>query len=230
MDGEQSPKSRRLQGGEDVHFEAPEPKPELVPEEVELRIAYEDEHLLVVDKPAGVVVHPSPGHRSGTLVHGVLAHGAAGGDEERPGIVHRLDRDTSGLLVVARSDEAYERLKELVKGPWPRADLHGARPRPPALEEGPDRGADRPRPPRPDPPVPEHGQPARGGDALRAAGAARPARAPPRRPGDRAGPTRSASTWARSACRSSATRCTARRTRLSGASSSTRRASHSTTR
>jgi 23S rRNA pseudouridine1911/1915/1917 synthase len=117
VDGEQSPKSRRLQGGEDVEFE-PEPRArsaELVPEEVELRIAYEDEHLLVVDKPAGVVVHPSPGHRTGTLVHGVLAHGAAGGDEERPGIVHRLDRDTSGLLVVARSDEAFENLKELVK-------------------------------------------------------------------------------------------------------------------
>jgi 23S rRNA pseudouridine1911/1915/1917 synthase len=117
VDGEQSPKSRRLQGGEDVEFE-PEPRArsaELVPEDVELRIAYEDEHLLVVDKPAGVVVHPSPGHRSGTLVHGVLAHGAAGGDEERPGIVHRLDRDTSGLLVVARSDDAFEKLKELVK-------------------------------------------------------------------------------------------------------------------
>ena len=117
VDGEQSPKSRRLQGGEDVEFE-PDPRArsaELAPEEVALRIAHEDEHLLVVDKPAGVVVHPSPGHRSGTLVHGVLAHGAAGGDEERPGIVHRLDRDTSGLLVVARSDEAFENLKELVK-------------------------------------------------------------------------------------------------------------------
>ena len=117
MDGEPAPKSRRLQGGEDVEFE-PEPgarSAELAPEEVELRIPYEDEHLLVVDKPAGVVVHPSPGHTTGTLVHGVLAHGAAGGDEARPGIVHRLDRDTSGLLVVARSDEAYERLRDLVK-------------------------------------------------------------------------------------------------------------------
>jgi 23S rRNA pseudouridine1911/1915/1917 synthase len=62
-----------------------------------------------------VVVHPSPGHTSGTLVHGVLGHGAAGGGDERPGIVHRLDRDTSGLLVVARSEDAYERLRELVK-------------------------------------------------------------------------------------------------------------------
>ena len=61
------------------------------------------------------MVHPSPGHATGTLVHGVLAHGAAGGEDERPGIVHRLDRDTSGLLVVARSEEAYERLRELVR-------------------------------------------------------------------------------------------------------------------
>ncbi|HEU6445340.1 MAG TPA: RluA family pseudouridine synthase [Gaiellaceae bacterium] len=115
VDGEPAPKSRRLQGGEDVEFAPPEAAPKLAAEEVPLRIAYEDEHLLVVDKPAGVVVHPSPGHATGTLVHGVLAHGAAGGEEERPGIVHRLDRDTSGLLVVARSDEAYERLRELVK-------------------------------------------------------------------------------------------------------------------
>ncbi len=70
-----------------------------------LRVAWEDEHLLVVDKPAGVVVHPGAGHETGTLVHGLLALDAAGGDEDRPGIVHRLDRDTSGLLVVARSDD-----------------------------------------------------------------------------------------------------------------------------
>ncbi|HEY7706389.1 MAG TPA: RluA family pseudouridine synthase [Gaiellaceae bacterium] len=115
VDGEPAPKSRRLRGGEDVEFEPPEGPPQLAPEQVDLRIAYEDDHLLVVDKPAGVVVHPSPGHTSGTLVHGVLGHGAAGGGDERPGIVHRLDRDTSGLLVVARSEDAYERLRELVK-------------------------------------------------------------------------------------------------------------------
>jgi 23S rRNA pseudouridine1911/1915/1917 synthase len=115
VDGRPAPKSRRLAGGEEVEFATPEGPPELAPEEVGLRIAHEDEHLLVVDKPAGVVVHPSPGHASGTLVHGVLARGAAGGEEERPGIVHRLDRDTSGLLVVARSDEAHERLKQLVQ-------------------------------------------------------------------------------------------------------------------
>lgn len=115
MDGERAPKSRRLSGGEEIEFEPPEAPPRLAPEQVDLGIAYEDEHLMVVDKPAGVVVHPSPGHATGTLVHGVLAHGAAGGDEERPGIVHRLDRDTSGLLVVARSDESHERLQELVR-------------------------------------------------------------------------------------------------------------------
>ena len=117
VDGTRAPKSRRLQGGEDIEFE-PEPRArsaELAAEEVPLRIAYEDEHLLVVDKPAGVVVHPAAGHGTGTLVHGLLAHGAAGGDEGRPGIVHRLDRDTSGLLVVARSQEAYEGLKALVR-------------------------------------------------------------------------------------------------------------------
>jgi 23S rRNA pseudouridine1911/1915/1917 synthase len=74
-------------------------------------IAYEDEHLLVIDKPAGLVVHPARGHRTGTLAQ-LLAPAAAGGpDPERAGIVHRLDRDTSGLLVLARSDEAHRRLQ-----------------------------------------------------------------------------------------------------------------------
>jgi 23S rRNA pseudouridine1911/1915/1917 synthase len=115
VDGRARPKSYRLEGGEEIEVEVPpEPPREIVPEDVELRIAYEDEYLLVVDKPAGVVVHPGAGHATGTLVHG-LAGRTAGGDEDRPGIVHRLDRDTSGLLVVARSDEAYERLQELVR-------------------------------------------------------------------------------------------------------------------
>jgi 23S rRNA pseudouridine1911/1915/1917 synthase len=114
IDGEPAVKSTRLSGGETLELDLPE-QPSLEPQEVGLRVAYEDDHLLVVDKPAGVVVHPSAGHDTGTLVHGVLAHGAAGGEEERPGIVHRLDRDTSGLLVVARSEEAHERLKELVR-------------------------------------------------------------------------------------------------------------------
>jgi 23S rRNA pseudouridine1911/1915/1917 synthase len=74
------------------------------------RIAYEDEHLLVVDKAPGLVVHPSRGHSEGTLAQ-LLAGSAAGGDPQRAGIVHRLDRDTSGLLVVARSEEAHRRLQ-----------------------------------------------------------------------------------------------------------------------
>ena len=115
VDGAARAKSHRLEGGEEVEFEPVEAAPPpIAREEVPFHVAYEDEHLLVVDKPAGVVVHPGAGHSSGTLVHG-LAGRAAGGDEERPGIVHRLDRDTSGLLVVARSDEAHERLQELIR-------------------------------------------------------------------------------------------------------------------
>ncbi len=89
---------------------------ELVPEDVAFGVPYEDEHLLVIDKPAGVVVHPARGHDTGTLVHGLLAHDAAGGDDPtRPGIVHRLDRDTSGLLVVARSPKAHRRLQRMLR-------------------------------------------------------------------------------------------------------------------
>ena len=116
VDGAARTQSYRVAGGEEVEFEPPERvETELVAEDVDLRIAWEDEHQLVVDKPSGVVVHPAPGHAGGTLVHGLLEHGAAGGGAERPGIVHRLDRDTSGLLVVARSEEAYRRLQRLVR-------------------------------------------------------------------------------------------------------------------
>jgi 23S rRNA pseudouridine1911/1915/1917 synthase len=116
VDGRQRAKSHRLAGGEQLEFEPPQRvAAELAAEEMDLRIAYEDEHLVVVDKPAGLVVHPAPGHATGTLVHGLLAHDVAGGDEDRPGIVHRLDRDTSGLMVVARSEEAHRRLQGLVR-------------------------------------------------------------------------------------------------------------------
>jgi 23S rRNA pseudouridine1911/1915/1917 synthase len=118
VEGETQPKSHRLGGGEEVEVELPESRPSgLEPEVVPgLRVAWEDEHLLVVDKPAGVAVHPSAGHASGTLVHGLLAHAIEGGDvPERPGIVHRLDRDTSGLLVVARSEDAHRRLQRLLR-------------------------------------------------------------------------------------------------------------------
>jgi 23S rRNA pseudouridine1911/1915/1917 synthase len=117
VDGRTRPKGHKLTGGEELEFEPPAtPVSTLEPQEMDLAVPYEDEHLLVVDKPAGLVVHPAPGHAQGTLVHGLLAYDVEGGDEpERPGIVHRLDRDTSGLLVVARSPEAHRRLQELVQ-------------------------------------------------------------------------------------------------------------------
>jgi 23S rRNA pseudouridine1911/1915/1917 synthase len=117
VDGRARPKSHRLAGGEELDFEPPASQPSgLEPAAMDLVVPYEDAHLLVVDKPAGLVVHPAPGHADGTLVHGLLAYDIEGGEEpERPGIVHRLDRDTSGLLVVARSPEAHRRLQEQVQ-------------------------------------------------------------------------------------------------------------------
>jgi 23S rRNA pseudouridine1911/1915/1917 synthase len=114
VDGEARPKSHRLEGGEEVAFEVP-PIEQVVHEQIDVPIAFEDEHLIVVDKPAGLVVHPGAGRSSGTLVHALYGRIAGGDDPERPGIVHRLDRDTSGLMVVARTPEAYERLRELVR-------------------------------------------------------------------------------------------------------------------
>jgi 23S rRNA pseudouridine1911/1915/1917 synthase len=113
VDGVPRAKSHRLEGGEEILVEPKHEAPPVRPAP-DLRIAYEDEHLLVIDKPAGVVVHPAAGHASGTLVQ-ALAGRTAGGDPERPGIVHRLDRDTSGLMVVARTEEAYDGLRTLVK-------------------------------------------------------------------------------------------------------------------
>ena len=116
VEGGQAAKSHRLTGGERIELELPEETAgELVPEDVPLRIAYEDEHLLVVDKPAGVVVHPAPGHASGTLVHGLAGLLGGGDAPDRPGIVHRLDRDTSGLMVVARTEDSYRGLRNLVR-------------------------------------------------------------------------------------------------------------------
>jgi 23S rRNA pseudouridine1911/1915/1917 synthase len=88
-----------------------------VPEVIDLDVVFEDEHVLVVNKPAGLVVHPAAGHSSGTLVNAVLAHcpGLQTGEDNRPGIVHRLDRDTSGLLVVAKSEKALTGLRQQFK-------------------------------------------------------------------------------------------------------------------
>jgi 23S rRNA pseudouridine1911/1915/1917 synthase len=117
VDGQARGKSHKLAGGEEIEIEPPPAadvaEPAIAPPE--LTVAYSDEHLLVVDKPAGVVVHPAPGHAGGTLAQALPAAGAAGGEEDRPGIVHRIDRNTSGLLVVARSQETYELLQRLVR-------------------------------------------------------------------------------------------------------------------
>jgi 23S rRNA pseudouridine1911/1915/1917 synthase len=114
VDGIARPKSHRLEGGEVVTL-ADEPELVLIQHELpEVPIAYEDEHVLVVDKPAGLVVHSGAGHSGDTLVD-ALGDKLAGGDPERPGIVHRLDRDTSGLMAAARTDEAYDLLSQLVR-------------------------------------------------------------------------------------------------------------------
>jgi 23S rRNA pseudouridine1911/1915/1917 synthase len=116
VDGELRSKSHRLEAGAVVLAELPEPPAGLLPEPVSVQVVYEDEHLLVLDKPAGLVVHPGAGVREGTLVGQLLSLGAAGGpDPERPGVVHRLDRDTSGLLVATRSEAAHAALQEAIK-------------------------------------------------------------------------------------------------------------------
>jgi 23S rRNA pseudouridine1911/1915/1917 synthase len=113
VDGRVRPKSHRLEGGEVLTLSA-QPPATPIPVPDAPRIAWQDEHLAVVDKPAGLVVHPGAGRAGGTLVD-ALAGTLAGGDPGRPGIVHRLDRDTSGLMVVARSEEAHRRLSALVR-------------------------------------------------------------------------------------------------------------------
>jgi 23S rRNA pseudouridine1911/1915/1917 synthase len=106
--------SARLKGGEAVTVHIPPPRPlDLVPENSPLRILFQDEHLIVVEKPAGMVVHPAHGHPGGTLVNVLLSHAdrlSGIGGVARPGIVHRLDKDTSGILVVAKTDEAHAAL------------------------------------------------------------------------------------------------------------------------
>lgn len=117
VDGETRAKSFIVMEGQRVEAEVSEVAPplKLVPEHAVLSIPFEDEWLLIVDKPAGMAVHPSAGHATGTLVHALLGHGVSGGDSFRPGVVHRLDKDTSGLLVVAKNAEVHRRLVAMMR-------------------------------------------------------------------------------------------------------------------
>jgi 23S rRNA pseudouridine1911/1915/1917 synthase len=107
--------SYRVRGGELVEARLSEEG--LAPQEIEVPVVFEDKDILVVDKPAGLVTHPGAGNPSGTLVNALLSKGIAGGGEaERPGVVHRLDRDTSGLMVLAKGEPAYSKLVEMMAG------------------------------------------------------------------------------------------------------------------
>ena len=107
--------SDRVAIGDVIEYSLPDPRPaaKAVAEEIPLEVVYEDEDLVVINKPAGMVVHPAPGHQVGTLVHALLGLGvdwSTSGGESRPGIVHRLDKGTSGLIVAARNDVAHRGL------------------------------------------------------------------------------------------------------------------------
>lgn len=120
VNGNKPAKNYKLRNGDSISMTVPDPEmPEAKPEEIPLEIAYEDDDLLVVNKPKGMVVHPAPGHYSGTLVNALLWHC---GDSLsgingvlRPGIVHRIDRDTSGLLIVAKNDYSHRLLAQQIK-------------------------------------------------------------------------------------------------------------------
>ena len=117
--GEATKSSYRVEAGDEIVVRIPPPESlEVRPESIPLDIVYEDEDIMVVNKPAGMVVHPAYGHRTGTLVNAVLAHCpdlAGVGDDLRPGIVHRLDKDTSGLIIVAKNDAAQRQLQRQFK-------------------------------------------------------------------------------------------------------------------
>ena len=120
VDGKPAGKSGlKLNSGQEIEITLPEEKTsELIPENIPLDILYEDAQVIVVNKPAGMVVHPSAGHESGTLVHAILAHCQdlkGFGGEIRPGIVHRLDRDTSGVIIIAKNEQAHIFLQKQFK-------------------------------------------------------------------------------------------------------------------
>jgi 23S rRNA pseudouridine1911/1915/1917 synthase len=114
VDGAARPKRHRLRAGERVVVSEAEPPPADDRGDAPYEVRHEDDALLVVDKPPGVVVHPARGHSTGTLAQALAGRAAGGADPWRAGIVHRLDRDTSGLLVVAKSEEAHRRLRALL--------------------------------------------------------------------------------------------------------------------
>lgn len=119
VNGETAKPGRKLHAGDRVEAERPAPVPtEIAAEEIPLTVVYEDADLLVIDKPRGMAVHPAPGTWSGTLVNAILAHAddlSGVGGELRPGIVHRLDKDTSGLLVIAKNDTAHHALQAQIQ-------------------------------------------------------------------------------------------------------------------
>ncbi|MGP4059739.1 RluA family pseudouridine synthase [Halobacillus sp. H74] len=116
VDGKAVKSNYKVQPEDTITWAVPEPEPmDILPEKVDLHIVYEDEDVIVVNKPSGMVIHPSAGHHSGTLVNALLYHctdlsGING--VERPGIVHRIDKDTSGLIMVAKNDRAHKSLAE----------------------------------------------------------------------------------------------------------------------
>ncbi|MGA9860155.1 MAG: RluA family pseudouridine synthase [Solirubrobacteraceae bacterium] len=115
VDGRARPKRHTVSAGELIRVEPAAPSiAEADPAPAPFSVAYEDAHLMVIDKPAGVVVHPARGHRTGTLAQALAGRAAGGEDPWRAGIVHRLDRDTTGLLVIAKDDETHRALKALL--------------------------------------------------------------------------------------------------------------------
>jgi 23S rRNA pseudouridine1911/1915/1917 synthase len=121
-------KQYRLKSGDRVYVSIPAPDLlDLVPEAIPLDILYEDDQLLIVNKPTGMVVHPSAGHSTGTLVHALLAHCPLSnvGGVQRPGIVHRLDKDTTGAIVVAKTDFAHQHLQSQLQAKTARREYLG---------------------------------------------------------------------------------------------------------
>ena len=115
VDGRARPKNHRVAAGERIALAAAAETDREATPAPDFEVVYEDDDLLVVDKPAGLVTHPAPGHRGTTLAEALAGRTAGGVDPERAGIVHRLDRDTSGLLVVARTEEAYAALQRMMR-------------------------------------------------------------------------------------------------------------------